>query len=83
MYLCPQDFPDGGLELDGVVVVHRHDVRSTDMLFCVRVLGGHLRADTESALLPGAVHPHGRERRGGSARGGLTSLEVGLPLKNS
>lgn len=47
MYLRPQDFPDGGLELERVVVVHRHDMRSADILFCVRVLRGHLRKATE------------------------------------
>lgn len=48
MYLCPQDFPDGRFKLDGVVVVHCHDMRSADILFCIRVLRGHLRTDTET-----------------------------------
>lgn len=80
MYLCPQDFPDGGLELERVVVVHRHDMRSADILFCVRVLWGHLRKVTEG----GVVGSHRTyEVRGGRRRGERTSLEVGLPLKNS
>lgn len=55
MYLCPQDFPDGGFELERVVIVHRHDMRSADILFCVRVLRGHLRKDTEGFVV--GSHP--------------------------
>ena len=36
-------FPDGRVELQGVVVVDCHDVRSADVLLCVWVLGGHLQ----------------------------------------
>lgn len=60
MYLCPQDFPDGGLELERVVVVHRHDMRSADILLCVRVLRGHLCKVTE-----GVGSRHMFEVRGG------------------
>lgn len=55
MYLCPQDFPDGRFKLQGVVVVHRHDMRSADILLCIRVLGGHLRKDTLELWLEAAM----------------------------
>lgn len=42
-YLCPHYFPDGSVKFKGVVVVHREDVGSADVLLCVRMLRGHLQ----------------------------------------
>lgn len=67
---------DGCFKLLRVVVVHRPHVGLADEVLCVGVLGEHLAADRQVALpAPRPQGPQGLPP--------LTSLDVGLPRKNS
>lgn len=50
-YLDSHDFLDSRLKLQGVVEVHRHDVRSADVLLCIGMLRVHLRKAKWAALI--------------------------------
>lgn len=50
-YLCTHNFPDGSVEFKGVVVVHREDMGSPDVLLCVWMLRGDLQNNVPAVNL--------------------------------